>query len=85
MSFSSSVWKQIKNISKAKMIAALSNDGFCLDTNVKTERVYRHPDGRRVIIHYHKGSDTFGPKLLQGLLKDTGWTKKDLRRLKLIK
>jgi len=37
-----------------------------------------------VSIHYHPGK-TYGPKLLQALLDDTGWNILDLRRLKLVK
>lgn len=85
MSFSESVWKQLKNKSIDKLISALLKDGFVLDDVVKTERVYRHPDGRKVTIHYHTGSRTYGPKLLKALLQDMGWTENDLRRLKLIK
>jgi hypothetical protein len=41
-------------------------------------------DRRLVSIHYHTGK-TFGPQLLQDLIRSTGWTEKDLKRLKLIK
>jgi len=85
MSYPSNIWKQIKNITKARMIDALVDDGFHIDEKIRTERIYRHPDGRRVSIHYHKGNETFGPSLLKGILKDIGWNGKDLRRLKLIK
>jgi len=68
-----------------KLISALLKDGFVLDENVRTERIYRHPDGRRVSIHYHTGKTTFRPGLLKSLLKDIGWTEEDMRRLKLIK
>lgn len=46
--------------------------------------VFRHPDGRRVTIHYHTNKD-YGPNLLKALLKAIGWTEHDMRRLKLIK
>jgi predicted RNA binding protein YcfA (HicA-like mRNA interferase family) len=85
MSLSASAWKQLKNKSADNLISALLKDGFTLDVNVRTERVYRHPDGRRVSIHYHTGSTTYGPGLLKALLEDTEWSEKDMRRLKLIK
>jgi predicted RNA binding protein YcfA (HicA-like mRNA interferase family) len=47
--------------------------------------VYQHPDGRRVLIVYHKLSDTFGPKTIKQILQATRWTEDDLKRLKLIR
>jgi predicted RNA binding protein YcfA (HicA-like mRNA interferase family) len=85
VSFPDNIWKQLRNKSVDKLISALLKDGFLLDREVRTERVYRHPDGRKVIIHYHKGSKTYPPNLLKALLRDIGWTENDLRRLKLIK
>ena len=85
MSFPKHVWEQIKGITVRELVAALVKDGFIPDAELKTERIYRHPDGRRVSIHYHKGSDCYGAKLLQALLKDIGWSEADMRRLKLIK
>jgi predicted RNA binding protein YcfA (HicA-like mRNA interferase family) len=85
MSLSTNAWKQIKNKSADNLISALIKDGFSLDVAVRTERVYRHPDGRRVSIHYHTGSTTYGPGLLKALLEDTQWSEKGMRRLKLIK
>ena len=85
MSLPDNVWKQLKNKSVDKLISALVKDGFRLDAKVRTERIYRHPDGRRVSIHYHSGSKTYRPGLLKKLLEDIGWTEDDMRRLKLIK
>jgi predicted RNA binding protein YcfA (HicA-like mRNA interferase family) len=85
MSFPDYVWKQLKNISTDQLISALVKDNFALDTKVRAERIYRHPDGRRVSIHYHTGNKCFGPGLLKALLKDIGWSQEDMRRLKLIK
>ena len=85
MSFRDDIWKQLKNMSADRLISALLKDGFVLDATVRTERIYRHEEGRKVTIHYHVGSKTYGPKLLRALLQDIGWTEKDLRRLKLIK
>jgi hypothetical protein len=35
-------------------------------------------------VHYHP-KETYGPKLLKGLLEEIGWTEDELKRLKLIK
>jgi predicted RNA binding protein YcfA (HicA-like mRNA interferase family) len=83
--FCQNVWKQLKNKTTDDLIAALLKEGFKLDDEVRTERIYRHPDGRKVSIHYHKSSETYGPKLLKALLEDIGWTEEDMERLKLIK
>lgn len=83
--FSGNVWNQLKNKSADDLIRSLLKDGFKLADKIRTERIYRHPDGRKLTIHYHKGSDTYGANLLKALLKDTGWTEADMRRLKLIK
>lgn len=85
MKFPGHIWKQLKNIPVGKLISALVKDGFILDKELRTERVYRHPDGRKVTIHYHKSNETYGSSLLKSLLDDIGWSENDLRRLKLIK
>lgn len=84
MSFPGHVWDQLKGKSADELVKALSRDGWTLDTTRGAIRVYRHPDGRRVAIHYHP-KKTYGPALLKELLKDVGWSEDDLRRLKLIK
>jgi predicted RNA binding protein YcfA (HicA-like mRNA interferase family) len=84
-SFSQNVWNQLKNKSANDLIKALLKGGFRLVDKVKVERIYRHPDGRKVSIHYHKGNKTYGAGLLKELIEDTGWSEEDMRRLKLIK
>jgi len=85
MNFPDHIWKQLKNITTRKLVSALGKDGFILDKVIRTERIYRHPDGRKVTIHYHTGNETYGKGLLKSLLVDIGWLESDLRRLKLIK
>jgi len=84
MSFPPHIWQQLKNLTADDLIRALERDDWVRDIRTGAEQVYWHPDGRRVSIHYHPGK-TYGPKLLKALLKDTGWTEADLRRLQLIK
>jgi predicted RNA binding protein YcfA (HicA-like mRNA interferase family) len=64
-------------------MSALNRDEWSCDMDGGSMRIYLK-DGKRVSIHYHPRK-TFGPKLLQALLNDIGWTEVDLRRLKLIK
>ena len=84
MKFPKFIWDQLKNLTADELMAALSKDGWKPDTTAGSQRIYKHPDGRRVSVHYHAGK-TFGPNLLKSLFDDIGWSIKDLQRLKLIK
>jgi len=84
-SFSDNAWKQLKNKTADDIISALLKDGFQPDEQLRTERIYRHPDGRKISIHYHKGNQTYGAGLLKALLEDAGWSEGQMRKLKLIK
>jgi len=85
MNYSKNTWDQLKNKTADDLISALSKDGFVLDVKLRTERIYRHNDGRKISIHYHKSSQCYGKGLMKGLLQDIGWSEDDMRRLKLIK
>jgi predicted RNA binding protein YcfA (HicA-like mRNA interferase family) len=85
LNYSKNAWNQLKSKTADNIIAALLKDGFLLDSEVRTERIYRHKDGRKVSIHYHTGNRSYGRGLLKSLLEDIGWTEKDMIRLKLIK
>lgn len=85
MGFSKNTWEQLRGITADELISALVKDGFVLDEPVRTQRVYRHPSGRKVAIHYHTGNKCYGSGLLKSLLEDIGWSESDMRRLKLIK
>lgn len=84
MSYRRHVWDQVKNITAEALMKALERDGWVQDEKVGSDFAYRHPDGRRVTIHYHPRK-TYGPGLLRALLKDIGWTEEDMRRLRIIK
>ena len=85
MAYPKHVWRQLKNLTADNLISALEKDGWKPDTCHGAFHPYIDPaTGKRVIIHYHPRK-TYGPKLLQGLLEDIGWTEADMRRLKLIK
>lgn len=85
MSFSKNVWGQLKGITADELISALVKDGFVPDIPLRTQRIYRHPSGRKVSIHYHTGNKGYGASLLKSLFEDIGWSETDMRRLKLIK
>ena len=75
---------KLKNTSVRELIKALEQDGFEYKRRKGSQRVYRHPDGRRVVIHYHHAKDTLPPGTLQSFLIGTKWDGNDLKRLGLI-
>ena len=85
MNDSARVLHLLRNTPVREIIAALERDGFSLHRSTKTgSRIYRHPDGRMAVIHYHRGSDTLARKTLREVLRGVQWTEDDLRRLGLI-
>jgi predicted RNA binding protein YcfA (HicA-like mRNA interferase family) len=74
----------LRNTPVKELIRALEQDGFQYKRRKGSQRVYRHPDGRRVIIHYHHAKDTLPPGTLQSFLNGTKWNEGDLKRLGLI-
>lgn len=75
----------LRNVPVRRMVQALEHDGFQFTERQGSQRIYRHQDGRRVVIHYHKASNTLPPYVIRNLLVGTQWTEADLQRLKLIK
>ncbi len=75
---------ELKNTPVRELIRALERDGFKYKRRKGSQRVYRHPDGRRVVIHYHHAKDTLPPGTLKSLLHGTRWDEDDLRRLGLV-
>lgn len=77
-------WEQIKSVTASGLMRALKKDRWDLDILVGgSMHIFKKGD-RRVSIHFHSGK-TYGPKMLKSLLKDIGWTRDDMRRLKLVK
>ena len=74
-----------RGVSARQLTKALREDGFRLTRSRGSHRIYRHPDGRRVVVAYHRLSDTFPIATLRSMIADTGWTEDDLRRLDLLK
>jgi len=74
----------LKNIPVRGLIRALEQDGFQYKRRKGSQRVYRHLDGRRVVVHYHHPKDTLPPGTLQSFLNGTKWKEDDLKRLRLI-
>ena len=76
---------QLKNTPAREWVSALERDGFRTRKSRGSHHIYQHTDGRRVLIVYHKLSDTFGPKTVKQLLDGTAWNEEGLRNLKLLK
>ena len=76
---------KLKNTPVRELIRALQQDGFSYTRRKGSQRVYRQPDGRRVIVHYHHAKVTLPPGTLQSFLDGTKWNEDDLKRLRLIK
>ena len=75
----------LRNVSTRRIIRALEREGFQFVERKGSQRVYQHPDRRRVLIHYHTGSDTLPPYVIRNLFIGTHWTEDDLKRLGLVK
>lgn len=76
--------QQLRNTSVQELLHALERDGFTYRRTRGSGRVYRHPDGRRTVIHYHHGGDTLPIGTLRSVLAGTRWTEEDLTRLGLM-
>lgn len=72
-----------RGLQARRFVRALEADGFVLHRVRGSHRIYRHADGRRVIVAYHSLSDTFPIGTLRAMINDAGWEEADLRRLDL--
>jgi len=75
---------KLKNTPIRDLIRALEQEGFQYTRRKGSQRVYRHPDGRRVVVHYHHAKDTLPPGTLRSFIQGTIWDEADLKRLNLI-
>ena len=79
-------YSKLRSITARDIVRALLADGFVLTAGATSHRRYKHADGRRVTVAYHRGGGTFVPKTLRSMIEEQArWTEVDLRRLKLIK
>ncbi len=73
-----------RGITARRLIKALHEDGFSLTRTRGSHRIYRHSDGRRVVVSYHRINDTFPIGTLRAMLADIAWSEDDLKRLHLL-
>lgn len=76
---------RLRSLTAREIISALIRDGFTLDRQSGSHQHYRHPDGRRVTVSFHRPGETFAPKTLKRIIEDQArWTEEDLERLNLL-
>lgn len=74
-----------RGVTARLFVRALQRDGFVWKRTSGSHRIYRHADGRRVVVSYHHPGDTFPLGTLQAMIHDAGWSEVDLERLGLIR
>ncbi|MXY22028.1 MAG: addiction module toxin, HicA family [Dehalococcoidia bacterium] len=84
MSLSPELVRRLRNTPVRELDRALHRDGFTYRRTRGSARVYRHPDGRRTVLHYHRSNDTLPIGTLRSILSGTRWTQEDLERLGLL-
>lgn len=78
-------YTRIRSTTARQLMAALKADGFELVRQKGSHRHYKHPDGRRVTVSAHHGSDTFPIGTLRSMIETQArWNEEDLRRLDLL-
>lgn len=78
-------FSRLRSLTARELNSALLADGFIFKRQRDSHRRFRHPDGRRVTLTFHHGSDTFRPGTLRSMIElQARWTEDDLRRLKLL-
>ena len=78
-------YSRLRSLTARQLTRALLRDGFSLTRQTGSHQRYRHPDGRRVTVPFHKGSATFLPKTLRTIIEaQARWTEHDLKRLGLL-
>lgn len=70
---------QSKSLTARPMVRARERER--LDRQRGSHRIFRHPDGRRVEVVFHKESETFSPKARKAMVEAAGWGLFDLNRL----
>jgi predicted RNA binding protein YcfA (HicA-like mRNA interferase family) len=79
-------WRQLRNITARELVNALIRDGFVFHNQRGSHQRYRHSDGRRVTVTFHRAGDTFPIGTLRSMIEvQARWKTDDLRRLTLIR
>jgi len=75
---------ELRGLTARGLVSALEADGFLWTGGKGDHRVYRHVDGRRVVVPFRAPGDTFPAGTLHAMLEGARWTGEDLRRLGLL-
>lgn len=75
---------ELRGLTARQLIRALEQDGFVWTGGKGSHRVYRHRDGRRVTVAFHRPSSTFPVGTLAEMLRGARWIEADLERLGLV-
>lgn len=79
-------YSRLRQLTARDLVRALDKDGFTLDRQTGSHRLYYHSDGRRVTVPFHTPGGTFTPKTLKSMVElQAKWTEDDLLRLKLLR
>lgn len=78
-------WRRLRNLTAREIINALARDGSSFYSQRGSHQRYRHSDGRRVTVTYHRAGDTFPLGTLRSMIETQArWSAEDLRRLGLL-
>jgi predicted RNA binding protein YcfA (HicA-like mRNA interferase family) len=78
-------WRRLRNLTAREIVNALTHDGFAFYNQRGSHQRYRHQDGRRVTVTFHRASDTFPLGTLRSMIETQAkWSEDDLRRLGLM-
>jgi predicted RNA binding protein YcfA (HicA-like mRNA interferase family) len=79
-------WRRLRNLTAREIVNALARDGFVFHNQRGSHQRYRHPDGRRVTVTFHRANDTFPIGTLRSIIETQArWTEDDVRRILLIR
>ena len=79
-------WRRLRNLTAREIINALIRDGFEFYNQSGSHQRYRHPDGRRVTVTFHRASETFPIGTLRSMIeRQARWSAEDLQRLKVLR
>jgi predicted RNA binding protein YcfA (HicA-like mRNA interferase family) len=79
-------YSRLRSLTARELISARNRDGFSLDRQAGSHRLYRSSDGRRVTVSFHSPGETFPPGTLRAMIEiQARWSEQDLTRLKLLR
>ena len=78
-------YSRLRSLTTRQLFRALNKDGFLYLKGTGGHRHYQHPDGRLVVVSYHRTGGTYPIKTLRSMIENQArWTMDDLRRLGLV-